>query len=351
MLAAGFRLVLDRWRREDADTCSAAAEYRVDVHSPAVNEPIYASHASLFRGRYDEALEILKGCTPHSGAHSSLMQYLPSWVEALSLLHKGELGELISALRRAITLARRNGNNLWLRAFTGVEAWLRTASLDFEGAKILCEPVLTCRREKATRTPDALALLFLGHAEIGLGNSREALRHFSAVEEITADKFYLHWYWRLLAQLGVCDAWLKLGNTSNATRKSEAFLSAARDTDDPNLQVLACETKARIAIAARAWQEAETFIQPALEILQRVEIPLTSWHVNGMAWQIYKELMTDDTAERYRKASQNNIRAIAESLPAEEPLRTKFLNAPAVVQIMDDEPRKETSAAASQARS
>jgi len=42
--------------------------------------------------------------------------------------------------------------------------------------------------------------------------------------------------------------------------------------------------------------------------------------VNGMAWQIYKELMTDDTAERYRKASQNNIRAIAESLPAEEPL-------------------------------
>ena len=114
--------------------------------------------------------------------------------------------------------------------------------------------------------------------------------------------------------------------------------------------MLACETKARIAIAARAWQEAETFIQPALEILQRVEIPLTSWHVNGMAWQIYKELMADDQAERYRKASQNNIRAIAESLPAEEPLRTKFLRAPAVVQIMDDEPRKEISATASQAR-
>ena len=347
VLAAGFRLVLDRWRREDADTCSAAAEYKFEERSPAVNESIYASHASLFQGRYAEALQILEGCSPHGAGAGSLTQYLPSWVETLCLLHQGQLGHLISALRRAIALARRNGNKLWLGAFTGVEAWLRTACVDFEGAKTLCEPVLTCRRERATRTPDVLALLFLGHAEIGLGNSREALHHFSAVEEITADKFYLHWYWRLLAQLGVCNAWLKLGNVSNATRKSEAFLAAANDTDDPNLQALACEAKARAAIAAGAWQEAEPFIQQALKILQRVEIPLTSWHVNGMAWQIYRSLRAEDAAELYRKVAAKDISKIAESLPVDEPLRSKFLGAPAVAQIVNGGSRTKISATAS----
>ena len=92
---------------------------------------------------------------PDAGATASLMQYLGSWGGMLALLHMGQLGELLRTLRTAIAMAQRNGNNLWFFAFTGIEAWLRTLTLDFDGARRLCEPILEQDLERAARTPKA----------------------------------------------------------------------------------------------------------------------------------------------------------------------------------------------------
>ncbi len=51
------------------------------------------------------------------------------------------------------------------------------------------------------------------------------------------------------AQLGMSSAWLEPGNLTNALREADGFLESALSTDDPNLQTLAWEMKARIAIA------------------------------------------------------------------------------------------------------
>ena len=293
VLAAGFRIVLDRWRKEDAAIC-AAAELVVDpalgTDAPVGNEMLYASHARIFRGDYREALRNAEAGIPEAGATTSLMQYLGLWGGMLALLHMGQLGELLRALRTAIAMAQRNGNKLWFFAFTGIEAWLRTLTSDFDGARRLCEPILKLGLGRAGRTPKAMALLFLGHAEIGLGNSSEAVRHFSEVEEMTNEKFYLYWYWRMQAQLGTSSAGLETGNLANARQEADCFLESALSTDDPNLQALAWEMKARIAIAAGEWSEAEQSVLQSLAILQRFDVPIAAWQVHATAWDVYRQL-------------------------------------------------------------
>ena len=102
--------------------------------------------------------------------------------------------------------------------------------------------------------PKALALLFLGNAEIGLENYTQAIRHFSAVEEMTKEKFYLYWYWRL-GQLGMSRAWLAAENFTNALHGVDPFMESALSTDDPTLQALAWEMKARMSLP---WESGPT---------------------------------------------------------------------------------------------
>jgi DNA-binding winged helix-turn-helix (wHTH) protein/tetratricopeptide (TPR) repeat protein len=349
VLAAGFRIVLDRWRQGDAAIC-AAAEPVVDpalsTDAPAVNEMLYASHARIFRGEYREALQNTEAAIPKAGATTSLMQYLGWWGEMLALLHMGQLGELLRVLRTAIAMAQRNGNNLWFFAFTGIEAWLRILTSDFDGARRLCEPILQAGLGWAARTPKAMALLFLGHAEIGLGNSREAVRHFSAVEEMTKEKFYLYWYWRMQAQLGMSSAWLETGNLAKARHEADCFLESALSTDDPNLRALAWEIKARIAVASGEWTEAEPFVLQSLAILQRLDVPIAAWQVHATAWDVYRQLRQEDKAEQHRSAAETVVRAIANSFASDEPLRAIFLKSLPVRRVLVNTSELNTRAAA-----
>ncbi len=155
VLAAGFRIVLDRWRKEDAAIC-AAAEFASGLGGGATrgNEILYASHARIFRGEYREAIRNFEAGISEAGAGAAnLSQYLGSWGRMLALLHMGQLGELLRALRTAIATAQRNGNNLWLFAFTGIEAWLRSLVSDFDGARKLCKATLRQDLGQAARTP------------------------------------------------------------------------------------------------------------------------------------------------------------------------------------------------------
>ncbi len=307
---------------------------------------LYASHARIFRGEYREAVQNAEAAIPGAGATTSLMQYLGWWGEMLALLHMGQLGELLQALRTAIAMAQRNGNNLWLFAFTGIEAWLRTLTSDFDGARGLCEPILRRVLERAARTPKAMALLFLGHAEIGLGNSSEAVKQFSAVEEMTNEKFYLYWYWRMQAQLGMSRAWLETGNLVNARREADGFLESALSTEDPNLQALAWEIKARIAIAAGKWIEAEPLVLQSLAILQTFDVPIAAWRVHATAWDVYRQLRQEDKAEQHRSAAETVVRAIANSFSSEEPLREIFLKSHPVRRVLVNTPVVRTQVAA-----
>jgi hypothetical protein len=136
------------------------------------------------------------------------------------------------------------------------------------------------------------------------------------------------------AQLGLSRAWLETGNLAHARHEGDCFLESAFSTDDPNLQALAWEMKARIAIAAGEWKEAESSVFQPLAILQRFEVPIAAWQVHATAWDVYRQLRHEDKAEEHRKAAEIIVRAIANSFASDEPLRDIFLKAPPVRRVL-----------------
>ncbi len=328
-LAAGFRIMLRGWYTADANVCAAAeplTDGDCEGSAPPQNEMLYAAQVQIFRGQPGEALRKIE-VVLSSAAATSLMHYLGSWGAMLALLHLGQFGRVFEAVRKYTAMASRNGNELWPAAFNGIEAGLRTRVLDYEGTRRLCEAVLQSGLQSIARTPKAMALLFLGRAQTGLGNFKDAVRHFMSVQEVTEEKFYLYWYWRMQAQLGLSAAWLGLGEIAKARAAADKFLEAALANEDPNLQSRGWEVKARIAMASDDWTEAEHAIAQALEILRRFDVPMAAWEIHATAWNIYRHLGRAEDEHQQQQKAESAVWAIADSFAPDEPVRKIFLSA------------------------
>ena len=105
-----------------------------------------------------------------------------------------------------------------------------------------------------------------GFTELDKDRQKRAIELFNQVRDPqNTPKFFLHWNWRMTAQLGVSEAWLQSGNIEKASFEADGFLHAALETADPHLQALAWEMQTRIAIFKEDWSRAEDFVHKALE--------------------------------------------------------------------------------------
>jgi len=73
----------------------------------------------------------------------------------------------------------------------------------------------------------------------------------------------------------------------------------------------------------------------ALSTVQGFEVPLAAWRVHSTAAEIDEDAGNLQSAGLHRDISRATILQLANSLPAEEPLRQIFLSAPAVARILN----------------
>jgi tetratricopeptide (TPR) repeat protein len=183
--------------------------------------------------------------------------------------------------------------------------------------------------------PLAIAWFAAGHAALAQSNYDEALQSFRKVlDKDLTPKFFMHWYWRMHAQLGVANVWLASGNLRNARAEAGCLLESVLLTADPNLQTLAWDVNARVAIAERDWQGAEQCVQKGLSTLARFEIPSAAWRLHATAWDLYRNLKNSEAAEASRKRAEGQILKLLNSFDANEPLRAILQYAAPVRQIL-----------------
>jgi len=341
-LAAAFRLLHDCWRKEDAEICTRTVSIIEQLNANDIggaHEILYPAQAQILEGEYRFALNAEEKVRTVTGS-SGLLGYLAAWGKSLALLHTGQLGELVVTLRKLIDTAAKNGNKLWFCAFSGMEAWLRTLVFDFEGARKVCNSVLPMCTGNPGRTPRAVTLLSMGHAELGLGNNQEAGRCFGEVKSMTNERFYMYWYWQMHAQLGLARTGLESGNIAASRTESNSFLKCAQTTSDPNMQALAWEMKTRVAMAERDWIGARQSVRAALAILEKDEVPVSGWRVHTTAWELYRRQEDHELAEAHRVNAEAGIRRLAHSFPNDEPLRALFLAAGITRRILKDAPAR-----------
>ncbi|MGH9794065.1 MAG: ATP-binding protein [Candidatus Acidiferrales bacterium] len=335
MVAAGSRVVWGTWSQKDADLCASAHQTlrRLGDSGTAPYQRMIYAYVLTLEGKYSEALEICEaGMSRGDPRIGPVAHYIALSGKILALLRLGQLGELLRITRVGREMAEENRACFWLLGIG--EAWLRTLVLDFEGAQRICETIREATAGAAQ--PKAMGQIAAGYLELDRRQYEQAIEHFRQVSdpEVTT-KFFLHWFWRMIAQLGSGNAWLLSGNILNARTTAASFLASALSTADPHLQALAWELKTRVAMADNDWSGARESIQQALAIVDKFEILVAAWQVYATAWQLYRHVKEHKTAETNRERAEACILKIADSFAPDEPLRATFLEAAPVRRMLD----------------
>jgi hypothetical protein len=105
-------------------------------------------------------------------------------------------------------------------------------------------------------------------------------------------------------------------------------------TDEGTLRAQALEARARLAIAEGDLKCAQDCLGRALQSIEGFKAPLVQWKVYATASDLQKRLGNSDLSKRHRELSCNAIRKLADSLPADDPLRKTFLSAPPVARVL-----------------
>ena len=142
------------------------------------------------------------------------------------------------------------------------------------------------------------------------------------------------WYFRMPLQWAVTEVWLSKRDFGRARVEAEEFLKVTLKTEERTYRALAFEASARVAIAEGEVDRAQGFIAKALQAMEGFEVPLAHWRVHATASELHRRLGNRDLAVRHREISCTTIMKLANSLPAEEPLRKTFLSAPIIRKIL-----------------
>ncbi len=338
--AAGSRLVFDSWTPENAALCIESYETLCRISDSGVDhfQQIVYAHVLILQGKYREALEICEsgGVSRMNHGISQIAHFGAISAKTLALLHLGQFGEVLQITQAGRVSVQENLARSWALDFR--EAWLRIMAFDFEGAQRICDAICESKPEYLSGQPETISAMAGGHNALEHGEYVRAIKDFhgvSAPDVVT--KFFLHWVWRISAKLEECNAWLRSGDLARARSSANDFHQSALSTDDPHLQSLAWDLKARIGMAEDNLTNARECICRSLAIVGKFEIPIAAWQVHATAWQLYHRAGEPDRAEVHHESAKAFILEIADSFAPDEPLRATFLSAAPVSRVLHEQ--------------
>ena len=330
---ACFRLLYDSWRAEDLELCARAERTIRSLAGPDSPLHVYHIYVQVLKGETQQALkaaDVMINNATGPTAYTSA-----SGGKGLGLLSSGRFGELLHMVRRERELARKNESEAWMWVLG--EAWLRLLCFDFEGVRRLAEITMSSDADSHAIWTKTAARMSSGYHEIAKGNHEKAWEWFAQVRdyEITP-KFFLHWHWRMHAELGAMEVRLSAGDIPNARHQADEFVKSALSVADPNLRALAWEINARVARAEGNGRAAREHIENALAVLDKFEIPVAGWLVHRTAWDICRDESDHRKAKRHRARAKELIMKIADSFERDEPLRQCFLGLPQIRRVFEE---------------
>jgi DNA-binding winged helix-turn-helix (wHTH) protein/tetratricopeptide (TPR) repeat protein len=333
LLAAGMRLMYDTWRADDVRVCDAAYQaIRGDGETSPNFERMMYAHVQPLQGDPLAALENADAGIPQRHEPIDVVVHVFALsARILALLQLGRFGEALQVIRASQQTAERNGSDPWLFCYR--EAWLRTLALDFQGAQRVCSELMR-RSVYPSGQAQTIARLAGGFDALDHGRPDEARRLFTDVRDRNqTPKFFLHWYWRTHAHVGLVHAWLQSAQIGRARAEADDLTNTARGIGDPNLQALAWDACALVAIAESQLTEAGECLERAFAALARFEVPICAWRVHATASELHRRLGQTEQAAVHRQHARSHIAALAESLAPDEPLRAAMLRAPSVRRV------------------
>jgi tetratricopeptide (TPR) repeat protein len=337
MLAGTWHIITNGWSKQQADRCAAARQKIGELlgpEKPAYYEILYA-HVQALRGEYRDAYEIARAGLEKAAETHSLVVYLSCLSSlALALMHLGWWGELRGAVESGIELAEKNGNQPWRGLFAAMLGWLHMQAFDFAGARLIAEKLLKTHAEEPAGQVRTMAMLTTAYADLATGQPGNALKLFLEVRDRqSTPKFFLQWYWRMIAEFGLVGAYLDLDDLEQASAASEQFLEDALTTEDPALRAPAWDAMARVAMRKDDLPRASECIEQAFASIQNHDLPSVSWRLHASAARLQTALRDFAKAESHNVEAASSLSRAAASFGGNDPLRRSLLKAAETLKI------------------
>ncbi len=340
MLAACWRIVTNGWSAQDARICEAARE-RIRALSnevPAYYEILYA-HVECVLGRYEDACRTAHAGVSNALENDNLVVYLSAHSSlAQALLHLGRWGEELRIIAAAQNAVEKNGNAPWRGIFQGLLAWLKLQACDYAGAASLAESLLASHTEEPAGQVRTMAMVASGFAALYTGALDRALDVFTQVcVRQPHPRFFMDWYWRMFARLGLGLTLLAEGRVEEAAAEASALVTAAQTSADPAFQAMVWRFEASIAIDRGDWDAAWNALNRAFSLVHAYPAPMTAWRLHVTAFDLHCRTGDGEAAAHHRARAAAVLMDLANSFPAEEPLRAALLESPGVRAILSSD--------------
>ncbi|MBV8847856.1 MAG: AAA family ATPase [Bryobacterales bacterium] len=331
LLAACWRVVNNGWNVADSQICAESREVIKRIQGtdlPAYYEILYA-HVQSIQGEYLEACKTADAGLPASVETHSLVVYLSALSsKTLALLHLGSWGELRRVAETAIGMAVENGNEPWEGVFRAILAWLAQEATDYAGARRQAAELLKKYTEDPPGQVRTMALLTMSFADLDNGHAARAGKIFRQIRDRAQyPKFFLQWYWKLVAQLGLATACFQVGDLDGARAEADRFLANALLTCDPALKARAWDLQAKLALSAGEIARARECIEFASAALKPADPPPAAWRVHWTAAAICRQAGDGGGADFHQTCARAILRKLAESVEAGDPVREPLLSA------------------------
>jgi hypothetical protein len=171
-----------------------------------------------------------------------------------------------------------------------------------------------------------MALLTTSFADLQNGHATRAIKSLLQIRDRAPyPKFFLQWYWKMIAQLGLASAFCEAGDLGHARIDADRFLQEALLTADPALKARGWDLEARIALAAGEVGRAQECVQSALSVLKPAEPPSAAWRVHWTAATVCQQAHDRGGADFHQTYARAILRKLAASVDSNDPLRHALL--------------------------
>jgi len=223
---------------------------------------------------------------------------------------QGDYDAALALFQEGLALAEKVGDEAIHHRLLNCLGWLYSETGNLDEAIDLnrqSAEIGQRRRDPGTR-PNAE--LNLGEIFLAQGDLTLAHEFLDSIYRYTLDPTTSAWMKyrfsiRLYADLGTF--WLRRGDLDKATAFADQSLDlATRSTARKNL-VKGWRLKGEIALARRAWKEAEAWLQRALTLAQAVGNPPQLWQTHAVLGQLHTALRQPDQAQQALQAARDVI--------------------------------------------
>jgi DNA-binding winged helix-turn-helix (wHTH) protein/tetratricopeptide (TPR) repeat protein len=333
---AAWSLLLREWRDDHMRALEEGLAVARRTDSPHLLHSRLGLHAliELVRSNYDVAQALAtEGMGVAESLGDSFQFAMCENSRGWALIHLGRWSEACRFLETLLLRWSKNQNARvasprWVQlAFLSVEAG------DFETALRRCDEARGLYADRLNVMLYCRERLVRGRAHVGLGEFSQALECFAEVtQRMEADSIPLESVLFPLLHFGLAECWLAQGDLSRAREEARRLCEIAEMPPERTYLAHGHRLLAETAMAEQAWDEANSEISKALEIVSGAEVPLAAWRVHVTAAVLLDRQSHSSEATSHRRRAAEVIDAMVGSLKPTNPLRISLCaaQAPAV---------------------